>query len=209
MKSSLKYGIIAIAWIIYLIMVIAESTYNKSENSHTDTSTHAVVESTTDTTIVMSEDNTDESLNLDSIIENMVKDYNSKATTKLIFVEDFVPSDKNGNHYRTEFRLGAYIDAIGKSYSMNGNTIDFVINDTLTKEYAVRLYSDGITIDECKSLISGFSPLFDTNMKASVLDDALRYIEENKVANGYCYGELNLCLLGNDENGYELKIFAD
>ncbi|MDO5150913.1 MAG: zinc ribbon domain-containing protein [Oscillospiraceae bacterium] len=209
MKSSLKYGIIAVAWIIYLIIGLTGNSSGKSGNSHTDTSTPTVVESNTITTMVTSEGHIEEIMAFDSIIENMVDEYNSKSNDKLTFVEDFVPSDKRGKHYRTEFRLEAYQDAIGKSYSLNGSTVDFVIHEKFTKEYDIRLYSDGIAIDECKLLISGFSPLLDPNMKASDIDDTIKYIEERREANGYYYGELGLLLLGNDNKGYELMIKTD
>lgn len=209
MKSSLKYGIIAFAWIIYLIIGLSGNSSDKSENIHTDTSTPAVVESTTITTTVTSEEQIEEVITLDSIIENMVDEYNSKSNDKLTFVEDFVPSNENGNHYRVEFRLAAYQDAIGKSYSMNGSTIDFVISETFTNRIKIRLYSDGITIDECKLLVSGFSPLLDSNLKASELDETIKFIEEEKKANGYNYGELGLLLLGNEKDGYDLMIKAD
>ena len=209
MKSSLKYGIIAFAWIIYLIIGLSGNSSDKSENIHTDTSTPAVVESTTITTTVTSEEQIEEVITLDSIIENMVDEYNSKSNDKLTFVEDFVPSNENGNHYRVEFRLAAYQDAIGKSYSMNGSTIDFVISETFTNRIKIRLYSDGLTIDECKLLVSGFSPLLDSNLKASELDETIKFIEEEKKANGYNYGELGLLLLGNEKDGYDLMIKAD
>ena len=62
-------------------------------------------------------------------IDNIVANINSNSNYELTFLEYFTPSNKNSSHYRTEFRLSAFDNAIGMSYSIKGYPdaiIDFV-----------------------------------------------------------------------------------
>ena len=43
-------------------------------------------------------------------------------------------------------------------------------------------------------------------MTDETLTDTIAYIEDNKEANGYYYGELGLSLSGDDKRGYSLMI---
>ena len=75
--------------------------------------------------------------------------------------------------------------------------------------FDIRVYSDGIPLEQCSNLVKNFSPLLDVNMDKETVNDAVDYINENKEANGYYYGDLGLLLLGNDEKGYDLMISTD
>ena len=105
MKASSKYGIIAIAWIIYLIIGLTGNSYDESEKIYTDSSISAVVESTNATTTtvgVVSEKtattNTYENLEADKAAdETTVKRKNLSQTDILIndIIEDYTYYSKN------------------------------------------------------------------------------------------------------------------
>lgn len=135
-----------------------------------------------------------------------IDSFNANSETTLVFVEDFTPSDKSSLHYRTEFRLGAYSDAIGKSYAYEDAVVDLVGRQDMYGNIIIRVYMDGATIDQCVELVKYASPIMDPDIDSSELQETLDYITNNKTANGYYYADLGLLLLGSDSKGYELML---
>ena len=127
----------------------------------------------------------------------------ANSDEKLVFVEDFTPSDKESGHYRTEFRLAAYSEAIGKSYLFGNATVDIVASKTVFGEVKYRVYMNAETLGQVISMVKVASPIMDEAMTSEELQNTVDYLSENKSANGYYYGELGMVLLGNG-NGYEL-----
>ena len=218
MKPALKYGIIAAAWILYLIIGLSgdsENTNNTSstqvENIQVEQSVDTTQEETAESTesIESSETETDEVVDVDSYITNIVEQYNLQATEQLVFVEDFTPSDKSSSHYRTEFRLGAYDDAVGKSYLSEDKVVDLVASKTIMGDVNFRVYTNDTSLEQVKALMQGMSPLMDETLSAADLNAAINEVDTNKTANGYYYGELGITLFGSDEKGYELMIKND
>ncbi len=144
-------------------------------------------------------------VNPSKLLDGIVDSYNSKADDKLEYKVSFTPSDKNSSHYRTEFRLGSFSNAIGKTYSMNEKTVDLVITNPTYGDHEIRVYADDMTFEGCRALIAGFSPILDPDLSSSELNGILKYIDEDKSANGKYYGDLCLLLLNHHE-GYELMI---
>lgn len=144
-------------------------------------------------------------------IDSLVDSYNFNSTTdnQLEYVEDFEVQNKESGHYRTEFRLSAYKEAVGKSYKMGEHTVDFITYSNMFTGQDFRIYANGITLELCIELIRGFSPLLDNAMSDDTVEETIDYVTENKEANGYYYGELGLLLLGNDTKGYDLMIKTD
>lgn len=219
MKPALKYGIIAAAWILYLIIGLSgdsENTNNttstQTENVQAEQSVSETQEETVESTenVEPSETETDEVVDdVDSYISNIVEQYNSQATEQLVFVEDFTPSDKSSSHYRTEFRLGAYDDAVGKSYLLGNKVVDLVASKTIMGDVNFRVYTNDASLEQVKALMQGMSPLMDETLSATDLNAAINEVDTNKTANGYYYGELGITLFGNDVKGYELMIKND
>lgn len=120
MKPALKYGIIAVAWVLFLLIGILGN--NKADTTNAEVSSHSVSSQESNpidiSSNVVSENtvNYNESEELVSVLNNYIIDfvskYNSQATEQLEFCEDFTPSDKDSIHYRTEFRLNAYINIL-------------------------------------------------------------------------------------------------
>lgn len=213
MKPALKYGIIATAWIIYLFIGLfgdSENT-NKTPSNQTDNVQIEQTMNETQEEIVDSTEskNSEVANNLNSYISNIIEQYNSQATEKLVFVENFTPSDKSSSHYRTEFRLGAYDDAIGKSYLLGDKVVDLVASKTIMEDVNFRVYTTDVSLEQVKALMQGMSPLMDKTLSAADLNAAINEVNTKKTADGYYYGELGITLLGSDEKGYELMIKND
>lgn len=135
-----------------------------------------------------------------------VNEFNSNSKEKLEFVEDFVPSDNSNSHYRTEFRLGAYSDAVGKSYSFNKVTVDIVGKQSILGDISLRVYMYNASIDQCIKMVRYASPIMDSAIHTDELQKTIDYITEHKTANGYYFANLALLMLGNDTDGYEFML---
>lgn len=135
-----------------------------------------------------------------------VESFNASSETHLVFAEDFIPSDKSGSHYRTEFRLSAYSDAIGKSYTYGDTVVDLVGRQDWSGNIILRVYMDSATIEQCVEMVTYASPIMDPEIDATELQNTIDYVAENKTANGYYYANLGLLLLGNDAKGYEFML---
>lgn len=222
MKPALKYGIIAAAWIIYLIIGLSgngESTENVNETPSqiesvqevqpVEESQQEITESMQEIETVDTEENEENVESVDSYIDSIVENYNAQAFEQLVFVENFTPSDKSSSHYRTEFRLGAYEDAVGKSYLLGDKVVDLVASETMFGDINFRVYTINTNLEQVVALIKGMSPLMDETLSTSDLDETITQVETKKTANGYYYGELGITLFGSDDKGYELMIKND
>lgn len=219
MKPAVKYAIIATAWIVYLIIGLSGNSENANNTNSGQNSNVQIEQSvgskeeenkeTTESTKPSEENTEDKEIDADSYILNIVEEYNSQATEQLVFVEDFTPSDKNSGHYRTEFRLGAYDNAVGKSYLLGDKVVDLVASKTYMGDLNFRVYTNNTSLEQVKALMQGMSPLMDESLSAVDLNEAINEVDTKKTANGYYYGELGITLFGSDEKGYELMIKND
>ena len=161
-----------------------------------------------------SSDNTkNETESIDAILNNYVGDvvnkYNAQKTEQLIFVEDFTPSDKNSDHYRTEFRLTAFKDAVGKSYLLGDKVVDVVASQTYSGKTFCRVYTNDTSLNQVVALLQGLSPILDKELTADELQKAINEVSAKKTANGYYFGDLGITLFGSDTKGYELMLKTD
>ena len=136
-------------------------------------------------------------------ISMFIEGINASGAVNLEFVEDFVPSDKESGHYKTEFRLNAYKDAIGKSYKYEDTTVDIIMSSRGVIE---RIYMDGATYEQCENMIRYASPLLDSTATDDDIQETVDYISEYKSANGYYYAKLGLLMLGGGDKGYEFML---
>lgn len=142
----------------------------------------------------------------ESILLSFIDSFNSNSSVSLVFAEDFTPSDKSSSHYRTEFRLGAYTDAIGKSFVYGETIVDLIGRPDWLEDVIIRVYMDGATLDQCIEMIEYASPIMDPDIDSAELQEAIDYVTENKTANGYYYGDLGLLILGSDTKGYNFML---
>lgn len=225
MKPAVKYGIIAVAWLLFFVIGMSGNSETDVPKTDTPPSYSETVQSdqTTDNSSVdtnANEDNnetttdtTTEAETLDVVLNNYISDavskYNAQATEQLVFVEDFTPSDKESGHYRTEFRLTAYKDAVGKSYLLGDKVVDIIASQTIFGEINCRVYTNDTSLDQVIALLQGFSPILDAELTAGELQETITEVSTKKTANGYYFGELGITLFGTDEKGYELMLKTD
>ncbi len=212
MKPAVKYGIIAIAWVLFFVIGIfgnggTDTTPTETTPSHTE-SLQGDQSNNNDTSDTINETEPLEVV-LNDYIADAVSVYNSKATEKLVFIEDFKPSDKENGHYRTEFRLTAYKDAVGKSYVLGDKVVDIIASKTIYDEIDCRVYTNDTSLSQVVALIEGFSPILDEELTSDELKKTLDEVSTKKTANGYYFGELGITLFGSDDKGYELMLKND
>lgn len=207
----LKIGIIAVAWIIYILIAfsgIGSSNNFEAANNNQGKSESAQQEINSSSGSNTSSDHENMS-SKEGAIKNLVNGFNNASENKLEYVEDFVVSDKDSGHYRTEFRLNAYSNAVGKSYEFEGQVVDIVSTQSISGDVDIRIYTDGATLAQCEALVQYASKILDSTMSDKTITDTIAYMEDKKEANGYYYGELGLLLLVNDSKGYNLMIKTD
>ena len=199
LSKPVKIGIIVAAWLVYLIigLVGGGSGDNKdSSNANTETTTieqPAYNSAANDSTAGSSE----------SAIDSFIAEINKSEDISLEYVEDFIPSDKEGGHYRTEFRLNAWKDSTGKSYKYGDSTVDIILSSSGEIQ---RIYMDGATLEQCENMIRYASSLLDSTATEADIQEAVDYIDEHKEANGYYYGKLGLLVLGHGDSSYEFML---
>lgn len=127
MKASNKYGIIAIAWIIYLIIGLTGNLSDESEKIYTDASTSAVVESTNATTAaaeIVSEKNA-----TTNIYEHSENETAVETTTYEYSEPEKVAGEttvKEKNLSQTDILINDRIENppyFSKNVGINGNTL--------------------------------------------------------------------------------------
>ncbi len=199
LSKPVKIGIIVAAWIVYLIIGLAgggSGDSKDSSNANTETTTieqPAYNSAANDSTAGSSE----------SAIDSFIAEINKSEDISLEYVENFIPSDKEGGHYRTEFRLNAWKDSTGKSYKYGDSTVDIILSSSGEIQ---RIYMDGATLEQCENMIRYASSLLDSTATEADIQEAVDYIDEHKEANGYYYGKLGLLVLGHGDSGYEFML---
>ncbi|MBO4865749.1 MAG: hypothetical protein J5582_04160 [Ruminococcus sp.] len=229
-NKKAKYVIIGIAWVIYLIIVIKSRSSNNSNqgtNNKEPSNNKAIVreskpentndnEDDTSNTSTISDEvtesnpETEESENptKENAIDSLIENYNATANNQLIYSEEFVVSNKDSGHYRTEFRLQAFKNSVGKSYKLDDYTIDIIEIDR-SGDYETRIYADDIPMANCLELIQYFSPLLDSSISDEIINETLDYISEKESANGYYYGNLVVSLIKSSQTSYSFTMRTD
>lgn len=211
LSKPVKIGIIVAAWIVYLIIGLAgggAGDNKDSSNANTETTTiEQPADNSATTTIEQSADNSaandSTAGSSESAIDSFIAEINKSEDISLEYVEDFIPSDKEGGHYRTEFRLNAWKDSTGKSYKYGDSTVDIILSSSGEIQ---RIYMDGATLEQCENMIRYASSLLDSTATEADIQEAVDYIDEHKEANGYYYGKLGLLVLGHGDSGYEFML---
>lgn len=209
-NPKVRYGIIAGMWIILLIVGLVRN--NGANDNFENTTVQDVKISEEETTELTSEANTDDTSSPDvsKVIDDLVESINSKNNVVLTYVEDFTPSDKKSYHYRTEFRLNAYKEAIGKSYSYDGTTVDIVSHDTIMGGTPTRIYMNSASLQQCKDMIENAAPILDCSISDNDIQETINYIDEKHRANGYYIGNsLGLVISKNGEDSYKFMLKND
>ena len=65
---------------------------------------------------------------------------------------------------------------------------------------------DGASYEQCEAMIRYASPLLDSTVIETDIQETIDYIAEYKSANGYYYAKLGLLMLGCGDKGYEFML---
>lgn len=139
-----------------------------------------------------------------SKVDLFIEKYNEVATTPITDTVEVDVTDKESGHYRTQFRLGAFSEVEAKTGHIGDTVIDIVCYGRDNED--IRVYADGIDLEQAKEIVKIASPVMDSTLSDTDLQNALSYIDENKEANGYYYGNLGMILLGKHQESYELML---
>lgn len=111
-----------------------------------------------------------------------VDEYNTIAETKIAPGERFAPHDRNGPHYRTEFRLGAYNESLGMT-AVCGDVSVLIVNYGKQNEYSpentdFRVYASGPT-DQVTTFYRISAKVLDPSVSGdaveAAIDDSSKY----------------------------------
>ena len=203
--SWLRYVAIALIWLVYGTIVWGDDS---SDKNSTSTNTVATVQSIGATTEAKTKETT-----VSEIIDTFVKKFNETSDVALEYIEDFTPSDEDSGHYRTEFRLTAYDDALGKSYKFGDTTVDLIARKTNGGDDIIRVYMGPATSEQCIDMVKIASPIMDPDITDDTISEVVEYLKENETANGYYYDDLGLGLivshLNKDTYQFMLKLGDD
>lgn len=141
-----------------------------------------------------------------SSLDSFIISYNKIAPTPITDTEEININDKSSNHYRTEFRLGAFSDADAKTGKIGDASVDIVSYGW--DKSSIRVYSIG-TFTQIKEIIWYASLVLDSTLSEDDLQSVMTYLDENKSANGYYYGDIGMVLLELSENNYDLMLKSE
>ncbi len=204
-KPIIRIIVIVLSWIVYFM--IGSACINNN-----DELTNSTTESRIDTLAEIQRET--EKFNEDykrvgnEVINGFVDKYNSLSSNPLIYKEDFVVQDSNSEHYKREFRLNAYKNSVGKSYALGEVRVDIIYSSRMFDD-ALRVYVDNASFEQCYEVIKFASPVMDEDIENEEIQDALDYVDKNREANGYYYGNLCIVLSGKYSDSYRLMIKQD
>ena len=128
--------------------------------------------------------------------DGFIEQYNQVAPTPITDISEVDVTDKESGHYRTEFRLSAFSDSYAKTGYIADSAIDIVSYGWLDVD--IRVYVTGADLDRAKEVIKAASPILDSDLTESDIQEVLDYLDEHKSANGYYYGKIGLLYDGSE-----------
>lgn len=150
-----------------------------------------------DNTSSLPQNETESVVPAQSKIDWFISEYNSVAETPITDTVEFDVKDRDSGHYRIEFRLTSFAEAEAKTGKIGDANIDIIAHgyDLKTASYAnqeIRIYVDGITIEQAKEIIKTASPILDNSLTDADIEEVLLEIDKGQSLNGCYYGELGL-----------------
>ena len=129
-------------------------------------------------------------------VDQSIEEYNKVASTPITDTVEIDITDKESGHYRTEFRLTPFANAYSKTGKIGDVTIDIICYGFF--DDSIRVYATVTDIDEAKEIILTASPILDSSLTETDLQEVSNYIDEHGEANGYYYGDIGLVLLSHE-----------
>ena len=188
MKKTIITALFAMALLSNSACGSTESSESATDNNEPTSAETTVVEETTKS-------------------EWFITEYNKVAPNPIADAVEIDVLDQEAGHYRTEFRLHAFSNSNAQTGKLGDTIVDVV--DYGKDNSDLRIYADGITLDQAKEIITFGSPILDEDMPPEELNDVLAYIDKYEDANGQLFGDLCVVLLGSHQNGFEFMLKLD
>lgn len=179
MKPALKYGIIAIAWIIYLAIGLSggSSSNSSSDNKNVTVTSENHSEDASD--VNNSDQGTE--LNVEDgneyiLIDQFIESFNKNAITKIIDAKE-IDISSGSEHYRTEYRLTAFRNAVAKQATIGDATIDIIAYGSFNND-TIRVYVLTDSEDFAVEVFTNVAKMMYPDVTDSDLDNAIAELRE-------------------------------
>lgn len=162
MKPALKYGIIAVAWIVYLSIGLSGGSDNNTNDQSQD------VTSETDSEV---EEKTDYAL-----IDNFIDTFNINAVTPITDAEE-IDIASGSEHYRTEYRLTPFRNAVAKQAKIGDATVDIIAYGSFSND-SLRVYVSTESEDFAVEVFTNVAKMMYPDVTSNDLDEAVKELRE-------------------------------
>ena len=130
------------------------------------------------------------------ILYSFIDQFNSVSPIQIVDIEECDITDKESGHYRTEFRLTPFqtsISLVGKYSDTSFDIIAYGHNAVNNQDYEdMRIYVSGLSKEQAMEIVKYASPILDSELTNTEIDDAVNRINEYGEVNGHYYGKLGL-----------------
>lgn len=200
-KQTVRYGIIAIAWVVYFAIGIG-GNLSKANSTPVKNNTSIAENNSTDTE---TENHKSEKIEGYTLIDNFIERFNETAPTPITDAKE-IDISKDSSNYRTEYRLTAFRNAEAKKATIGDTTIDIVSygaasNDTL--RIYVSTDSEEFAVEIFKNVVKMMYP----DVSESNLDNAVAELKEKD--NGAYLEDLSFRYSNSDKELFLDKIVLD
>lgn len=163
-------------------------------------------ETTSDDTVknetISNESNSPEEIDEFFVINTFIEKYNNSSSFPMTDIREM---DIQGEDYRTEFRLGAFKNSIGKKANVNESTIELV-NYGIQENDSIRIYANVPTLDMAQEIYMTTIQIWDESLNENEImeefDAASIYLGET----GYISGYVNEKYANGGVAGYEIML---
>ena len=149
-----------------------------------------------------------EPVNEYAIIDRFIALYNETAAIPLA---DVVPMDIHGEDYRTEFRLQAFNNAIGKKASLSGDSLQ-IVNYGVWSNDSIRFYGYFASYDDAVQFVYDLVHILDNSISDENITAEFSGFEYTSSVNiylgdaGYISGYLHTSYSDGKVGGYDVFI---
>lgn len=182
MKPVLKYCIIAVAWVAYIIIAVSggsgdnSSIENSNDNVVITKDSNKKDNAFTSKTNTKTEKTEPEKIEGYALIDKFITEYNKNAITPIIDAEEMDISEDSDN-YRTEYRLTAFKNAEAKKATIGDATIDIVSYGSFNND-TLRAYVLTDSEDFAVEVFTNVAKLMYPNVSKNELNDAVTELRE-------------------------------
>lgn len=181
----------------YIIILIAILTVFILSNSSNNNDANIVLENTTVINKTSFIDKT-------SVIDTFSEQYNAISNYKITNLVNFDVHDKNSDHYRVEFRLNAFNNAIGKTGTIENSNID-LIDYSSNIFQNLRIYTTIPNQEVMKIFFNTTINILNPEISNSELEKIYSNINKFEQKN-FSFNNINGYITLNNNNEYEIFI---